>query len=319
MSTPSHKPLPTAGSICDVPGILVGHAHNLQAMTGCTVMLPQDGAVGGVDVRGFAPGTREIESMRPTRLVPRVNAVLLTGGSAFGLDATGGVQQFLEERDIGFDTQAARVPIVPSAVIFDLAVGDARVRPDRAMGYQACENARSDAVEEGAVGAGTGATVGKICGHDKAMRGGVGTASWRSGDLVVGALAVVNALGDVIDPDGGGIIAGARDPDSGRFLDAAKFIKENRVVPFPPGSNTTLAVVATNAALSKEDAARLAVMAQVGVERTIRPVHTPYDGDIVFALSVGQVSADIMTLGVVAGDLVATSILRAVRIANLLA
>jgi L-aminopeptidase/D-esterase-like protein len=294
----------------------VGHAQDFEARTGCTVVLPENGAVGGVDVRGFAPGTREIESMRPTRLVPRINAILLTGGSAFGLDATGGVQQFLEEKGVGFDTRAARVPIVPTAVIFDLGVGESRVRPGREMGYEACRNARPDRVEEGSVGAGTGATVGKICGHDKAMRGGVGTASWRSGNVVVGALVVVNALGDVIDPVGGQIVAGARDPESGRFVDAGEYLKKHTVAPFPPASSTTLVVVATNARLNKEDATRLAVMAQVGVARTVRPVHTPYDGDISFALSVGEESADIMTLGLVAGDLVAQSILRAVRIAN---
>ena len=308
--------VPSAGSLCDVPGIAVGHAQDSEARTGCTVILPGNGAVGGVDVRGFAPGTREIESMRPTRLVPRLNALLLTGGSAFGLDATGGVQKYLEERGIGFDTRVAKVPIVPTAVIFDLGVGEAGVRPDKTMGYEACQNARDDGVEEGCAGVGTGATVGKVLGYERAMRGGVGTASWRSGELVVGALVVVNALGDVIDPGSGTILAGVRDPETGKFINAGEYLKENPVSPFASSGNTTLAVVATNARLSKEDATRLAVMAQVGVARAIRPVHTPYDGDILFALSVGDLSADIMALGLVAGDLVAESIIRAVRIAN---
>lgn len=305
-----------SGSICDVPGVRVGHADNQAARTGCTVILPEYDAVGGVDVRGSAPGTREIETLKPVRLVPRIHGILLTGGSAFGLDATGGVQQFLEERDVGYDVGVTRVPIIPSAVIFDLREGDARIRPDRAMGYAAAANAKSGPVEEGRVGAGAGATVGKILGHEHGMRGGLGTASARLKGITVGVLVVANPLGDVVDPVTGQIIAGARKPD-GDFVNTAEFLKQHPVNPFQPvNTNTTLAAVATDARLTKEEAIKVAQMAQDGVARAVQPAHTPYDGDVVFCISVGDDSGDVMALGSVAADLVATAIMRAVKMGN---
>lgn len=301
-------------ALCDVPGIRVGHAHNVEAKTGCTVILPDGGAIAGVDVRGSAPGTREIELLRPVRLVPKIDALLLTGGSAFGLDAAGGVQQFLEERGIGFDTGVAKVPIVPTAVIFDLGIGDAQVRPDREMGYQAAAAAGPDDAENGAVGAGAGATVGKVLGMARAMPGGLGQASERIGEeLVVAALVVVNAFGEIIDPASGKILAGAR-ADDGSFVETLSIFRQN------PGyfqrilGNTTLAVVATNAALDKQLVTKVAQMAHDGLARTIRPVHTMFDGDIAFALSCGEVPGDPTVIGAIGSELVARAVLKAVQV-----
>jgi len=304
-------------SICDVPGVKVGHAQDDAAKTGCTVIMPANGAVGGVDVRGSAPGTREIESLHPVRLVPRLNAVLLTGGSAFGLEASSGVQQFLEEKGVGYDVGVTKIPIVPAAVIFDLREGTHTVRPDKKMGYQAAVAASSEHPAEGRVGAGRGATIGKILGQQYCMKGGVGTGSERIGAITVGVLVVVNALGDIFDPANGDRIAGATDPSDGKALDTMGFLRRNPLQPFQASSNTTLAVVATDAQLSKEDTIKLAQMAQDGLSRAIKPAHTPYDGDLVFSLSVGDKnSANITALGAVAADLVADCIVRAVRIAN---
>lgn len=303
-------------SICDVPGIRVGHAQNEQAKTGCTVIIPQNGAVGGIDIRGSAPGTREIETLKPVRLVPKVHAVFLTGGSAFGLDAAGGVQQYLEEKGIGYDVGVTKVPIVPSAVIFDLREGDFRVRPDKKMGYEAATNASSDNSQEGKIGAGMGATVGKILGHDHCMKGGIGTSSLKVGEIWLGTLVVVNALGDIVDPNSGQIIAGAKNPQINEFLNTEEYLRENFVNPFHTSTNTTLGVVATDALLSKEEAIKVAQMAQDGVSRAIRPAHTPYDGDVIFCLSTGEKKGDVMTLGAAAAELIAESIVRAVKVAN---
>ncbi len=309
----SYTPGPL-NSLCDVPGIRVGHAQNLQARTGCTVVIPENGAVAGVDVRGSAPGTREIEPLYPVRLVPKVHAVLLTGGSAFGLDAAGGVQQYLEEKGIGFDTGVAKVPIVPAAVIFDLACGDSRIRPDRAMGYQAAQAAHDKDASVGLTGAGTGATVGKVMGPQSAMPGGLGQASEVvDGRLVVAALTVVNAFGDVIDPDSGDILAGARN-ETGEFVNTSQFLRKYGLRFSDPWSgNTTLCVVATNAELNKEEATKLAQMAHDGLARAIRPVHTIVDGDIVFALSCGKEKANSLLLGTIAAEVVSRSIVRAVQ------
>jgi len=300
-------------SICNVPGIRVGHAHNDTAMTGCTVILPDRAAVAGVDVRGSAPGTREIELLYPVRLVQQIHAILLSGGSAFGLNAAAGVQKFLEERNIGFDTGVTRVPIVPTAVIYDLAVGNAFVRPDTEMGYQACMTATDSESRQGLVGVGRGATVGKILGQQNASWGGVGTCAERlKNGVVVGVLTVVNALGEVIDDRTGEIIAGVRHPDGSGFLETLSVMKSSE---FPSpflNTNTTLSVVATNASLTRETATKLAQMAQDGLARVIRPAHTMYDGDIVFTLSVGDEKNDINLLGAVACELVAESIKRAV-------
>jgi L-aminopeptidase/D-esterase-like protein len=302
-------------SICDVPGIRLGHAQNEQARTGLTVILPERPAIAGVDVRGSAPGSREIEALKPVRLVQEIHGLLFTGGSAFGLDASGGVQKYLEERGIGFDVSVARVPIVPAAVIFDLAVGDAKIRPTAEMAYQACEEASTTEARCGLVGVGAGATVGKIRGLQQAMRGGVGMASWKKNDLAVGVLVVVNALGDVIDPFSGKIIAGARGVDGG-FANMQEWLKENPVTPFKTWGNTTLAAVATNAAFKKEAITKVAEMAQDGISRAIRPAHTPFDGDMVFALSVGDEQADAMAVGAIAAELVAEAIVRAVKVSN---
>jgi len=299
-------------ALCDVPGIRVGHAQNASARTGCTAIIPDEGAVAGVDVRGSAPGTREIESMRPVRLVQQVHAILLTGGSAFGLDASGGVQQYLEEHGVGFDAGVAKVPIVPAAVIFDLTVGDASVRPDKEMGYRAAANASNRDTSIGAVGAGAGATVGKIHGPEHAMPGGLGQASEIiGGGVVVAALAVVNAFGDVIDPDSGRIIAGACDSHGGFVNTLAEIRRQGGLLKSPWSGNTTLAVVATNAKLNKEATIKVAQMAQDGLARAIRPVHTLVDGDIVFALSCGSVPCDSAIVGSIAAEVVARAIVRA--------
>ncbi|MFQ5649631.1 MAG: P1 family peptidase [bacterium] len=303
-------------SICDVPGIRVGHAQNDEARTGCTIVLPVGGAVAGVDIRGSAPGTRDIETIKLVRLVPRIDAVLFTGGSAFGLDATGGVLQYLEERGLGFDTGVVPVPIVPTAVVFDLYEGDAKVRPDKQMGYEAAGNASADRPLEGRVGAGRGATVGKVLGPRNCMKGGVGTACDRLGDLFVGALVVVNAMGDIVDAQNSAIIAGARNPESGDFVDAEHYLKSHTVAGIKAGTNTTLAVVATDARLSREEITKVAQMAQDGFARVIRPAHTPFDGDLIVGLSVGEKAGETLSIGSAAVEVVARAILRAVSTAN---
>ena len=316
------------GSITDVPGLRVGHAHDLRARTGCTVVLcGAEGAIAGVDVRGAAPGTRETDLLTPGNLVERVHAIVLTGGSVFGLDSACGVVRHLEELGVGFDTGVARVPIVPAAVIFDLAAGSASVRPDARMGQEACEHASGDPVEEGQVGAGAGATVGKILGPAFASLGGVGTASLKMPTgVTVGALVVVNAFGDIIDPETGSIVAGARAPSGRGWLDTSRAIAQalaaqrsgessSTPAPFSAIESTTLAVVATDAALTKAQAQRVAMMAHDGLARAIRPVHTMFDGDTVFALSTGGLQADVTTIGSVAADLLARAISRVGRMA----
>jgi L-aminopeptidase/D-esterase-like protein len=308
------------GSITDVPGITVGHATNSEARTGCTVILcGEDGAVCGVDVRGAAPGTRETDLLNPSNLVERVHAVLLAGGSAFGLDAATGVMRFLEELGIGYDTGVARVPIVPAAVIFDLAVGNPHIRPDATMGYNACANATDKRVIEGQIGAGTGAMVGKILGMSYASPGGIGSASMKLADgATVGALVVVNAMGDIIDPESGEILAGAKHPNKRGFLNTQRAIeqgitRESFAVESSNTaaiSNTTLAVVATDAALTKAQARKVASMAHDGLARAIKPIHTMFDGDTIFALSTGLKQVDVTTVGSIAAELLTTAILR---------
>jgi L-aminopeptidase/D-esterase-like protein len=301
------------GFITDVPGIEVGHAHDYNGGTGCTVVICREGAVGGVDVRGSAPGTRETDLLRPTNLVQKVHAVMLSGGSAFGLAAANGVMRYLEEQGVGFDTVIAKVPIVAGAVVFDLEYGDSRARPDENMGYQACKNAGSGPVPQGSVGAGTGATVGKILGMRGAMKGGIGTSSIRlSGGIVVGAIVVVNALGDVVEPDTGKILAGARDPDTGRFIDTRKFLLGNGDLKEATAGNTTIGVIATNALLDKEQANKVASMAHDGLAIAIRPVHTMLDGDTLFALATGKVQADVNVIGTAAVEAVARAAVNAV-------
>ena len=267
--------------ITDIPGIRVGHDTNLEAGTGCTVILCTPPAVGGVDVRGGAPATRETDLLRPMHMVNEVNAILLTGGSAFGLDAASGVVRYLEEQGIGYDTGVAHVPIVPAAAIFDLALGSPNIRPDAAAGYRACQNATGEAVAQGTVGAGTGATVAKTLSPALAIKGGLGSASSQLPDgTLVGAIVAVNAFGNILDPQTGQDIAVPRNP------------LERSLSPTPPTSpdpfgNTTIAVVATSASLTKEEVNKVAQMAHNGLAQAIRPAHTMFDGDTVFALALG--------------------------------
>jgi L-aminopeptidase/D-esterase-like protein len=311
-------------AITDVPGIKVGHATDKEALTGCTVVLCEDGAVGGVDQRGGAPGTRETDSMQPMHLVQKAHAVVLAGGSAFGLEAATGVMHYLEERGIGYDALVARVPIVPAAILFDLGVGDPSVRPDAAMGCAACQSADDGPVAEGNVGAGTGATVGKILGMGQAMKAGLGTASMDLGEgLVVGAIVAVNAFGDVMDPQTGRLMAGARAPDGQGFADTLAVMRNlvGKNLEFAGPKNTVIGVVATNARLNKEEANKVAQMAQDGLARTVRPAHTMFDGDTLFALAMGSnngpsMQADVNTVGAYAAEVVAEAIVRAIKAAE---
>lgn len=298
------------GTITDVPGIKVGHYSDYKALTGCSVVIAEEGAVAGVDVRGSSPGTRETDLLRPTNMVQKIYGILLTGGSAFGLDATGGVMQYLEEKHIGFDTGGALVPIVPAAVIYDLDIALSSVRPDKKMGYMAAKNSSDCKVEQGSVGAGTGATVGKIHGMDWAMKSGIGSYSIDLGSNVfIGAMSVVNALGDVYE--NGNIIAGAREEDG--FLDTYEYLKSQNSYSKPLGKNTTLTVVATNASMTKDEANKMAQVAHDGYARAIKPVHTVYDGDCIFAMSTGDVKYDVMTLCEAAAEATEKAIINAVK------
>lgn len=300
-----------------LPGIRIGHASDFRGLTGCTVILCESGTVCGVDIRGSAAGTREIAPCLPGHLVDRVQAIFLTGGSAYGLDAAAGVMRYLESRGVGFVAGRNRIPIVPGAVIFDLNIGSARARPTPRMARVACRAARS-VVVEGSVGAGTGATVGKLFGISQATKGGVGYQPLAlSRGVEVHALAVVNAFGDIRDPATGEVIAGARASSRSRqFIRTAERMLEGRVRKSFGATNTTLAVVMTNAALDKLQATKVAQMAQDGLARAISPAHTQFDGDLVFALSVGAKAADLNTLGTAASEATAQAILRAVRTAR---
>lgn len=314
-------------SITDVPGIEVGHAQDDDSLTGCTAILCRKGAVAGVDVRGSAPGTRETDLLNPINLVEKVHAVLLAGGSAFGLDAASGVMRYLEEQGIGFDTGAARVPIVPAAILFDLNLGRADRRPDAQMGYEAAAAATSDAPREGNFGAGTGASVGKMFGAKQSMKCGVGAASVEiGGGVVVGALMAVNAFGDVIDPETNQILAGLRSADvgpihlgqAGYFADTLKMMKTffgRTVLSFATKANTVIGVVATNADFTKVEATKMAQMAHDGLARAVRPAHTMLDGDTIFALATGGKKADVSTVGAYAAEVTAQAIVRAARMA----
>lgn len=304
-------------TITVVPGIKVGHADDSTALTGLTVIVCEGGAVGGVDVRGTATGTRELNPLSAIHLVENINAVCLAGGSAFGLDSAGGVMRYLEERGIGFPVGKTVVPIVPSAILFDLNVGDHRVRPDVAMGYKACESASNTPVDEGCVGVGIGASVGKLLGRVSAMKSGIGSAGKLFDDgLAIGAIVAVNAFGDVLDPDTGQIIAGARNPQKkGEFLNTAKVLSVSAPAkPFAP-ENTTLAVVALNAKLTKSQAKKIAQMAQVGLAKTISPCHSTVDGDIIFTIATGfwEGHVNLNRLGILAAEMVAESVVRAVK------
>jgi L-aminopeptidase/D-esterase-like protein len=315
-------------AITDIPGIEVGHAQDTEALTGCTVILCRKGAVGGVDQRGGAPGTRETDLLDPVNMVEEVHAILLAGGSAFGLDAASGVMRYLEEHKVGFKVGALRVPIVPAAILFDLGLGRADRRPDAAMGYAAAAAASAGAVAEGNVGAGTGASVGKVFGNRGAMKSGLGTASLEiGGGIVVGALVAVNAFGDVVDPADGQIVAGARPAQvgplklggSGSFADTLAVLKTaagRTVMGLAARSHTVIGVVASNAKFAKAGTTKVAQMAQDGLARAIRPAHTLLDGDTLFALSTGQKKADVSVVGAFAAEVLAEAILRAVRAAK---
>ena len=311
---------PWVGAITDVPGFRVGHVTDSDAMTGCTVVLcPPEGAVGGVDQRGGAPGTRETDLLRPMHLVERAHAVLLAGGSAYGLDAATGVVRWLEERGIGYETGVAKVPIVPAAILFDLATGRSDVRPDAAMGYAACEAARDGPVAEGGVGAGTGCTVGKILGQGRAGKSGLGTASVDlGGGLVVGALVAVNPFGHVVDPASGEILAGPRPWAGDGFADTLAVMKSwvgKTVSRLAGAGNTVIGVVATNARLTKEETNKVAQMAHDGLARVVRPAHTMVDGDTLFALAAGKKRADVSLIGAYGAEMMVAAVVRAVRAA----
>ena len=318
-------------SLTSLQGILVGHYTDDRRPTGCTVVLCAQGAVAGVDVRGAAPGTRDTDALSPSNTVQEVHGVLLTGGSAYGLDAAGGVMRWLEERGHGFQVGPAIVPIVPAAVIFDLWVDDfsktrpvstqnPRIRPDAQAGYLACQAANSEPVQQGNVGAGAGATLGKLNGPDCAMKGGIGSASLCVHGVTVAALVVCNALGDVFDPQTGKLLAGSRvSADSRDLLDIVKAQLNGHSISKPQaGSNTTIGVVATDAVLTKPQAHRLAQVAHDGLARSIRPVHTPMDGDTLFALGTGTSgkAADMMLLSTLAAEVTAMAVVNAVLAAK---
>lgn len=298
----------------DIEGIKVGHAQNIDAATGCTVIICEEGAAAGVDVRGGAPGTRETDLLDPINLVQQIHAVLLGGGSAFGLDAGSGVMQYLEEKGIGFDVGVTKVPIVPGAVLFDLTIGDYKVRPDKAMGYSACENATNLNCPQGNIGAGTGATVGKILGEDYTMKGGLGAYCVQFGELKVGALVAVNCLGDVINPQTGKIIAGVLNEDKKSFADTERILIERYMDKKNLFSgNTTIGVVATNAKLNKSQANKIASMAHNGYARTMRPAHSMVDGDTIFTLGTGTLEADINVVGLLAARVMAEAVVSGIK------
>ena len=312
--------LPRSG-IGLVPGVFVGHETLQSRPTGCTVILTPDGAVAGVDVRGGAPGTRETDLLDPANLVQEVHAVVLSGGSAFGLETAGGVSRYLEEQGIGYAVGDVVVPIVSAAILFDLGVGDASIRPDAECGYRAAVRAMSASgpVPEGNAGAGAGATVGKLRGMDRAMKGGIGTASIRlPSGLIVAAIVAVNAVGDIIDPATGQVIAGVRSESGDELVDARKLVRDGISPAAMPRSNTVIGVVATNADLTQAEATKVARMAHDGLARTVYPAHTPWDGDTIFALATGALGGDVdlLTVGALAADVVAEAILRAVYAAE---
>jgi L-aminopeptidase/D-esterase-like protein len=314
-------PLPYPGAITDVAGIEVGHYTEPRRPTGCSVVLARNGAVAGVDVRGAAPGTRETDLLAPANLVQQAHAVLLSGGSAWGLDAASGVMRWLEENAIGLQTGYGLVPIVPAAVLFDLGVGDARIRPDAGAGYQACAAASTQAPAQGNVGAGTGATVGKLLGMARAMKGGIGTASLRVGGCTVGALVACNAVGDVFDPATGRLLAGARSEDGVRIAGTRDALLAGQSAQrLLPGTNTTIGVLATDAVLTKPQAQRLAQVAHDGLARAINPVHTMLDGDTLFALGTGASgqAADMLLLATLAAEVTARAVVNAVCAARTL-
>lgn len=311
-------------TITDVPGIKVGHSQDFEAITGCTVVLCEKGAFAGVDQRGGAPGTRETDAIRPLHLVNKAHAIMLAGGSAFGLDAASGAMKYLEENGYGYETGAVKVPIVPSAILFDLAIGNHKIRPNLEMGYQACLNATTDEVAQGCIGAGIGATAGNMLGVKQSTKSGIGSASIDlGGGLIVAALIAVNPFGDVLD-DKGEILAGARSISKGPlkigthdlFADTRSLMKSTlgkTALTFASAHNTVIGVVATNAKLDNQETNFLAQMAQDGLPMAIRPSHTLFDGDTLFALSTGSINVDVNVVGAFSAEAVKIAIQNAVR------
>ncbi len=307
-------------NFADIDEIKVGHKENLDAATGCTVILCENGATGGVDVRGGAPGTRETDLLDPLNMVEEIHGVLLTGGSAFGLDAASGVMKYLEEKKVGLDVGVTSVPIVVAAVLFDLDIGDHRIRPDKSMGYQACHNASKGKVQEGTIGAGTGATVGKILGGQYSMKGGLGSYAVKLGDLKVGALVAVNAMGDILDTNRQKIIAGALKDDYRSFANTEKVMMayyDREHKPFV--KNTSIGVIASNAKLSKAQANKVASMAHNGFARTIRPSHTMSDGDTIFTMASNKVQAHVNVVGLLAANVMERAVINGIKKASSLA
>ncbi len=304
----------------DIDGIRVGHAQDLEAATGCTVIICEEGASAGVDVRGGAPGTRETDLLDPVNLVEKIHAVMFAGGSAFGLDAASGAMEYLEKNDIGFDVQVTKVPIVCSAVLFDLTAGDHRIRPDKKMGYEACIDSEKPEVHEGSIGAGSGATIGKLLGNEYAMKGGLGTYTLQVGDLKVGALVAVNCLGDIVDPQNGEIIAGLLNDDKKTFRSTeSEMLKQydNKKNLF--SGNTTIGAIVTNAKFNKSQTNKIASMAHNGYARTMRPAHSMFDGDTIFTMATGKVEADVNSVGLLAARVMEQAVLRAIKLATPLA
>ncbi|MBN1051086.1 peptidase S58 family protein [Clostridium botulinum] len=303
---------------CDIDGIKLGHAENKEGGTGCSVVICKNGATGGVDVRGGSPGTRETDLLNPMEMVDKIHAVVLSGGSAFGLDASSGVMDYLENKNIGFDVTVAKVPIVCQAVLFDLAFGNPKVRPDKFMGIKACLNSEEyyDDIN-GNIGAGFGATVGKFLGPDFSMKGGLGTYAVKVGDLEVGAMVAVNCLGDVVDPQNLNIISGAYDRKNNNFLNTENLILSNLKNPINPfKGNTTIGIIATNANFTKAEANKVASMAHNGYARTMYPAHTMFDGDTIFTMATNKVNSDVTTVGMLAARVMEKAILRGVKSAK---
>ena len=302
--------------LTDISGITVGHASDFDGLTGCTAILCRGGAVAGVDIRGSATGTQELDLLNPLHVTTQIHGICLAGGSAFGLEAVSGVRRYLEKQRVGFRTGGGIVPLVAGAILYDLSFSGNRVRPTREMGEAAAAAASDERVREGCIGAGTGATVGKLLGLRQSMKSGIGSYTVRlPGGVLVSALVAVNAVGDVLDPATNKILAGARvSADSAEFANGAAAVKQRKAQP-AFNENTTLGVVATNARLTKVQATKLAQLAQHGLVRTISPVHTVYDGDTVFALSTGAETADFTALGVAAAEALGEAVLRAVRFA----
>ncbi|WP_252254717.1 P1 family peptidase [Clostridium sp. ZBS12] len=303
---------------CDIDGIKLGHAENKEGGTGCSVVICKNGATGGVDVRGGSPGTRETDLLNPMEMVDKIHAVVLSGGSAFGLDASSGVMEYLENKNIGFDVTVAKVPIVCQAVLFDLAFGNPKVRPDKFMGIKACLNSEEyyDDIN-GNIGAGFGATVGKFLGPDFSMKGGLGTYAVKVGDLEVGAIVAVNCLGDVVDPKNLNIISGAYDRKNNNFLNTENLILSNLKNPINPfKGNTTIGIIATNANFTKAEANKVASMAHNGYARTMYPAHTMFDGDTIFTMATNKVNSDVTTVGMLAARVMEKAILRGVKSAK---